>query len=85
MILEALRLACQRRGVPDVDQAIDAYIAAGTLNAGDRAVLDDLIKLEPRGGKVLAYLRGRYGPGPGARVAFVALMENIGGGPVARG
>jgi hypothetical protein len=52
VILETLRLACQRRGVPDVDQAIDAYIAAGTLNAGDRAVLDDLIKLEPRGGKV---------------------------------
>jgi hypothetical protein len=85
VILEALRLACRQRGIPDVDQAIDAYIAAGTLNAGDRAVLDDLIKLEPRGGKVLAYLRGRYGPGPGARVAFVALVENIGGGPAARG
>lgn len=85
MILEALRLACQRRGVPDVDQAIDAYIAAGTLNAGDRAVLDDLITLEPRGGQVMAYLRGRFGQGPGARVAFVALVENIGGGPVPRG
>jgi hypothetical protein len=85
MILEALRSACERRGVPDLDRAIDAYVAAGTLNAGDRAVLDDLVKLGDRGGKVLAYLRGRYGRGPGMRVAYVALVDGIGGGPVPRG
>lgn len=85
MILEALRSACERRGVPDIDRAIDAYIAAGTLNAGDRAVLDDLIKVDDRGGRVLAYLRGRFGAGPAMRVAYVALVDGVGGGPIPRG
>lgn len=85
MILEALRSACERRGVPDIDRAIDAYIAAGTLNAGDRAVLDGLMQLGDRGGKALAYLRGRFGQGPAMRVAYIALVDGVGGGPIPRG
>jgi hypothetical protein len=84
VILQALRDACVRRGVPDIDDAIDAYLAAGTLNAGDRAVIDDLLKLDERGGQLMAYLRGRFGSGPALRVAFIAAIEQIGGQPVGR-
>jgi hypothetical protein len=84
VIIEALRSACQRRSVPDLDRAIDAYITVGTLNAGDRAVLDGLVEAGDRGGKVLAYLRGRLGD-TAMQIGFIAYLEHIGGGPVPRG
>jgi hypothetical protein len=82
LILEALRSACEKRGVPDIDRAIDAYIAAGTLNAGDRAVLDGVAHMGA--GHALNYLRGRVGT-TALQVAYVAYVEGIGGGPVPRG
>lgn len=82
MILEALRSACQRRGIPNPAEAIDAYIAAGTLNAGDRAVLDGIVHMG--NGHILNYLRGRVGS-PALQVAYIAYIEGIGGGPIPRG
>ncbi|GAA2648298.1 hypothetical protein GCM10010399_95490 [Dactylosporangium fulvum] len=82
MILEALRSACQHHGVPDLDEGIDAYIAAGTLSAGDRAVLDGIAHMGS--GHILNYLRGRVGT-QALQVAYIAYREGIGGGPISRG
>lgn len=80
MYLDDLRTACQRRAVPDYDHALDAYLCAGTLNAGDRAVLDSLVETGTGAGNVLNYLRGRVGT-TALQVAYIAYVDGIGGGP----